>query len=233
MNDALVGKIVWNLLAKPKGLCSQILKTKYGRRANWLAECIVKQHDSRLWKNVARLWPEVIKGIGWEVRDGRSVKFWEDRWLNEVDKLGHYFVGELGVLNSTLTVSQTLNREGNWNWAWLEGILPQEVTQLLKVIPPPCPEDGDDIVVWRGDRETGENHKRDPCIFVVGKAHNRLLTTARRARISGGVPTCSRCGGGVEDLDHVLRSCPESRRIWLALKVLKLDDLGMEEQVII
>ncbi|KAI9110589.1 hypothetical protein K1719_018455 [Acacia pycnantha] len=43
----------------------------------------------------------------------------------------------------------------------------------------------------------------------------------RRARILGGVPTCSRCGGGVEDLDHVLRSCPESRRIWLALKVLK------------
>ncbi|KAI9121865.1 hypothetical protein K1719_007255 [Acacia pycnantha] len=149
-------KIVWNLLAKPKGLCSQILKAKYGRGANWLVECIVMQHDSSLWKNVARLWLEVIKG-------------------------------ELGMLNSTLTVSQTLNREGNWNWAWLEGVLPHEVTQLLKAIPPPCPEDGDDIVVWRGDRET---------------AHNRLLTVARRARILGGVPTCSWCGGGVEDLDH-------------------------------
>ncbi|KAI9081928.1 hypothetical protein K1719_036190 [Acacia pycnantha] len=136
MNDALIGKIVWNLLAKPKGLCSQILKAKYGRGANWLAECIVKQHDSRLWKNVARLWPEVIKGIGWEVRDGRNVKFWKDRWLNGVDKLGNYFVGELGMLNSTLTVSQTLNREGNWNWAWLEGVLPHEVSQLLKAIPP-------------------------------------------------------------------------------------------------
>ncbi|KAI9075815.1 hypothetical protein K1719_042301 [Acacia pycnantha] len=98
----------------------------------------------------ARLWPEVIKGIGWEVRDGRSVKFWEDRWLNGVDKLGNYFVGELGMLNPTLTVSQTLNIEGNLNWAWLEGVLPQEVTQLLKAIPPPCPEDGDNIVVWRG-----------------------------------------------------------------------------------
>ncbi|KAI9071346.1 hypothetical protein K1719_046691 [Acacia pycnantha] len=190
MNDALVGKIVWNLLAKPKGLCSQILKAKYGRGANWLAECIVRQHDSCLWKNVARLWPEVIKGIGWKVRDGRSVKFWEDRWLNGVDKLGNYFVGELEMLNSTLTVSQTLNREGNWNWAWLEWVLPHEVTQLLKVIPPPCPEDGDDIVVWRGDRETG-----------------------------------IRCGGGIEDLDHVLRSCPESRRIWMALKVLKVRDV--------
>ncbi|KAI9082433.1 hypothetical protein K1719_035576 [Acacia pycnantha] len=164
------------------------------RGCNLLAECIVKQHDSRLWKNVARLWPEVIKGIGWEVRDGRSVKFWEDRWLNGVDKLGNYFVGELGMLNSTLTVSQTLNREGNWNWAWLEGVLLHEVTQLLKSIPPPCLEDGDDIVVWRGIGEQvfgisnvpaverrceyragghlegdleGENHKKDPDIFVV------------------------------------------------------------------
>ncbi|KAI9122673.1 hypothetical protein K1719_006513 [Acacia pycnantha] len=75
-----------------------------GRGANWLAECIVKQHDSPLWKNVARLWPEVTKGIGWEVRDGRSVKFWEDRWLNGADKLGNHYVGELGILNPTLTV---------------------------------------------------------------------------------------------------------------------------------
>ncbi|KAI9088950.1 hypothetical protein K1719_029229 [Acacia pycnantha] len=113
MNDALLGKIVWNSVAKPKGLCSKILKAKYGRDANWFVECTVKQHDSRLWKNVARLWPEVIKGIGWEVRDGRSVKFWEDRWLNGVDKLGNYFVGELRMLNPALTVSQTLNSEGN------------------------------------------------------------------------------------------------------------------------
>ncbi|KAI9078841.1 hypothetical protein K1719_039182 [Acacia pycnantha] len=196
-----------------RGLCrrlERIQRSKYGRGANWLAECIVRQHDSCLWKNVARLWPEVIKGIGWKVRDGRSVKFWEDRWLNGVDKLGNYFVGELEMLNSTLTVSQTLNERREWNWAWLEWVLPHEVTQLLKVIPPPCPEDGDDIVVWRGDRET---------------AHNRLLTADRRARILGGVPTCSRCGGGIEDLDHVLRSCPESRRIWMALKVLKVRDV--------
>ncbi|KAI9128183.1 hypothetical protein K1719_001176 [Acacia pycnantha] len=63
-----------------------------------------------------------------------------------------------------------------------------------------------------GDHLEGENHLA---------VYDRLLTVARRARILGGVPTCSRCGGGVEDFDHVLRSCPESCRIWMTLKVLK------------
>ena len=99
INDALLGKNGQDLLAKLKGLCSKVLKAKYRRGANWLTECIVKQIDSSLWKNVARSLPEVITGIGWDVREGRSVKFWEDRWLYEVHKLANYYVGELGQLN--------------------------------------------------------------------------------------------------------------------------------------
>ncbi|KAI9116140.1 hypothetical protein K1719_013070 [Acacia pycnantha] len=53
MNDALLGRIGWNLLSKPESIWSQVLIGKYGRNKNLLEECVAKSTDSDVWRNVA------------------------------------------------------------------------------------------------------------------------------------------------------------------------------------
>lgn len=49
MNDALLGKVVWNILAKPDSLCSKVLVGKYGRHCDLAKECKALKSDSELW----------------------------------------------------------------------------------------------------------------------------------------------------------------------------------------
>ncbi|XP_028775038.1 uncharacterized protein LOC114731914 [Neltuma alba] len=48
MNDALLGRIRWNLIAKPDNLCLKVLSGKYGRSVNLRRECVVKTTDSEI-----------------------------------------------------------------------------------------------------------------------------------------------------------------------------------------
>lgn len=45
MDDALIARIGWNVVAKPESLCSLVLRGKYERKADSMKECIVKKLD--------------------------------------------------------------------------------------------------------------------------------------------------------------------------------------------
>ena len=54
--------------------------------------------------------------------------------------------------------------------------------------------------------------------------HDKLLTNAERyKRHMVSHSNCVVCGAEIEDIDHILRSCPQALSVWQALK---LKDLG-------
>ncbi|KAH9684963.1 putative ribonuclease H protein [Citrus sinensis] len=61
MNGALLMKIGWGLISSTNSL--------------W--------YGSYMWKAVGGIWPEVLKGIKWDIGNGNKVRFWWDNWATE------------------------------------------------------------------------------------------------------------------------------------------------------
>lgn len=58
VNDAFLSKILWRLHTHPSNLWAQVLLGKYGRGWNMLEQPLAKGGDSRLWKELVRVWGE-------------------------------------------------------------------------------------------------------------------------------------------------------------------------------
>ncbi|KAI9114118.1 hypothetical protein K1719_014768 [Acacia pycnantha] len=114
MNDALLSKVIWNLLANPGNLCSRVLVGKYGRQQDLFKECKAMKADSELWRNLARLWPNVVNNISWEVGNGEHVKFWHDKWVGGNKRLSEMSIGDLTEDENKLRVADMIGTDGNW-----------------------------------------------------------------------------------------------------------------------
>lgn len=42
----------------------------------------VKSQASNFWRGICLTWPDVLKGIRWNVGDGLQARFWLDKWLH-------------------------------------------------------------------------------------------------------------------------------------------------------
>lgn len=83
MNRALVSKVGWRLLNDKGSLWARVLKKKYkvttAHDVSWLKP---KSTWSSTWRSIGVGLREVVsRGIGWVPGDGKSIKFWSDRWL--------------------------------------------------------------------------------------------------------------------------------------------------------
>lgn len=78
MNDAFLMKIGWKIIDNLDNLCSQVLIGKYWRGKDLRREISVKESDSILWKDLARLWNDMGNCFRWCVGDGREARFWLD-----------------------------------------------------------------------------------------------------------------------------------------------------------
>ncbi|CAA7012924.1 unnamed protein product [Microthlaspi erraticum] len=84
MNLAMIAKMGWRLLQDKESLWASVLRRKYKigdiSERQW---SIPKSNWSSTWRSIMIGMHEVIfKGAGWIAGDGRSIKFWRDKWLN-------------------------------------------------------------------------------------------------------------------------------------------------------
>lgn len=75
MNDELLGRVAWNVITKPSSICSMVLSGKYSRNTNLREETVSKRFDSELWRWIAKIWPNVLRKISWNVGDGTEISF--------------------------------------------------------------------------------------------------------------------------------------------------------------
>ncbi|KAJ4824931.1 hypothetical protein Tsubulata_024287 [Turnera subulata] len=71
---------------------------------------------SVIWRGICRVWPVVLKCMGWIMGDGTRTSFWRDPWLPGVGPIeaveGVVIPAEL----ASMTVADARDQNGNWNW---------------------------------------------------------------------------------------------------------------------
>ena len=121
-NLALLGKWIWRLKSKERSLWEDILVSKYGgwrdlRSQGQKSKDSVWRRDLRKVWNLEE-WGNDFEDRGqWEVGDGKEIRFWEDKWLDN-DTLLHKFPRLFSV---SLDTGRNLSQVGVWNnnvWSW-------------------------------------------------------------------------------------------------------------------
>ncbi|KAF7844581.1 ribonuclease H [Senna tora] len=171
--------------------------------------------DSRLWKDVMKIWPEFLQHIQWIIGDGNTIMFWKDKCIN----------GMQNLISMCSNVQDQMTQRGkDKNHEYL----------------PPNPEFGMDIPCWASDTNgdftinsayliiSDQQKASVPVWDMIWKAntiqrnkllmwrlaHDRLPTRSRMALWSNKSPICLRCESFRESNVHSLRDCRKVASIW-------------------
>ncbi|XP_019103693.1 uncharacterized mitochondrial protein AtMg00310-like [Beta vulgaris subsp. vulgaris] len=78
-NDALIAKQCWRLVTNPDSFAAKVLKGKsFHRTTFWKAK--LPNYSCYTWRSIMGARELLSLGLSWVMGNGRSVKFWEDKW---------------------------------------------------------------------------------------------------------------------------------------------------------
>ena len=248
MNTALLAKIGWRLLEDKTSLWAKVLRSKYKVKEiydpNWI---VAKSNWSSTWRSIGvGLRDVVIPGLSWIVGDGKTIRFWKDKWLLGVP-LKDRMSGFLQAGEEDVRVCELWRRGAGWN---LDRILPyvsmDTKLRLTAVV----------VDEWTGARDRISWGESPDGKFTVSSAYQFLtrdgiprqnlsslfervwkVTVPERVKIflwlgvNQVIMTnmeryrrhlsengiCQVCKSGDESIIHVLRDCPAMYGLWQRL----------------
>lgn len=183
-------------------------------------------------------WSLLSKDSCWILGKGEDIEFWHDNWLG-IGNIRALVEGPLNENESGMNVKAVVGEDGNWDLDRLSLNLPGEIISRIKSINPPSELDEEDILAptyltHQGFSLSLAYQSQIPCenridvgwvwsiktlpriqFFIWLACLDRL--PHRKLLVDRRVPTqveCPRCNQGVEDTNHILRSCPLSHEVW-------------------
>nr|GEV72389.1 ribonuclease H [Tanacetum cinerariifolium] len=93
-NRSLLEKQVWRLITSPTKLAARILKAHYFPRSSFF-DANIRYRPNYIWHSFLSVKDIVHKGCKWNIGDGRSVKVWNDFWVDDHRILGDGWNHEL------------------------------------------------------------------------------------------------------------------------------------------
>ncbi|KAF7844993.1 ribonuclease H [Senna tora] len=148
MNKAFIYKLAWNLLNNKKELWVEIIKNKYNFDSQSRNNLTCKMTDSRLWKEIVKLWPEFYKMVSWNIGNGSNINFWEDKWIVNCQSLKSQLGDNNGSNNGREMLNNYVDEIGQWKLQELEEKVPVEIIRKIVSIKPPDQLMGRDIPSW-------------------------------------------------------------------------------------
>ncbi|KAF7804246.1 ribonuclease H [Senna tora] len=242
MNDAFIFKLAWKLLCNKKDLWINIVKSTYNVDSFHRSAMTCKVTDSRLWKEIVRMWPKFYDHVSWAIGNGESINFWEDKWVEGLVELKSYCQNTEGIMLRKEHLIDYIDEAGNWKRSELMNLLQEEVLDKLVEMKPPDPQMEANIPIWNPGKN-GDFSVRSAYLSIrdlkieeklVWKAiwkaktqqrnkmllwrlgHEKLPTRSRIASWSNMSPICQRCGNSRESNIHMIRDCARSVSIWKA-----------------
>ncbi|CAL1388701.1 unnamed protein product [Linum trigynum] len=146
MNEAFMLKIAWRLMAEPESLWASIVRAKYLRRMEGGWQPRTPGRLSNLWRGVLRILHLIPDAIMWNIKSGRSTRFWTDRWLQDDPVLADLAANLPQEALSLTVADMVLN--GDWNISYLRAFLQDDSVSTIQLHPVPH-EEGEDVAVWR------------------------------------------------------------------------------------
>ncbi|CAL2244240.1 unnamed protein product [Prunus armeniaca] len=220
MNQAMLSKASWRIVAGDSGLWAAMLRKKYLRGLIYGAAIL-------------------NKGMKWRVGDGTRVKFWTDTWIGDVPLVDTNFPLS-DQLDKAETVSNYFSMTG-WNiQKLLQALQPEAVMHIISIH---VDVDGNipDTCIWgpssngvfsvktayelsaRFNEVTGSpwkfiwNLKIPPRVkmFTWLLTQKKILTNVQRVRRHlSRDPSCPLCHYHEESLQHLFISCPRVLALW-------------------
>lgn len=131
-----------------KGLWADVLLQKYMLRnkENLLEK---RPRDSALWKFITDQKEVVEQGMGWLIRNGRSVQFFKDKWLLADVTIKTNCLRPLTEEEENSVVADWVV-DGMWDFQKLGTIISSDIFRRLMAKLPPKAEAGDDVMIWLG-----------------------------------------------------------------------------------
>ncbi|KAI9082963.1 hypothetical protein K1719_035106 [Acacia pycnantha] len=71
--------------------------------------------DSEIWKNLSRLWPQVVDKLCWELGDGELINFWYDKWLEDGGLIANYYSDNISKEDKEAKVRSMVGPDGGWD----------------------------------------------------------------------------------------------------------------------
>ncbi len=112
INIALQMKLLWKIIAEPYNIWVRIIHEKYLKNAD-LKLYEKRGQTSWQWGKLISLRKQFFEGIKWVVGDGKTINFWQDRWLTDIPLIES--VADKDSIDKSLLVCDLINSNKDWD----------------------------------------------------------------------------------------------------------------------
>ena len=118
-NKALLGKWAWRFANEKTALWNQVIRRKYGEEKGGWRSCEIREaYGVGLWKAINKVGQFVTPFFGYEVGDGKNVRFWKDKWCG-TSPLSEAFPSLFSIASSKEAwVNEVWTAEGDRRGSW-------------------------------------------------------------------------------------------------------------------
>ena len=88
------------------------------------------------------------RGKGWLIRNGKTINFWLDNWLDS-GPLRELISGPFLPHESNLKICDLWDSQGNWDLQHLSIQLPHNISSLISTAPRPITLNQEDVFCWK------------------------------------------------------------------------------------
>lgn len=124
-----------------------MVRTNYIGVKEDIKDMIPKSSASNTWRGITHAISWVQKGVKFEANNGRSIRFWEDRWVE--DKPLKDVAQNTNISwNTNARVVDMWHKDNRWNWETIQMILSEEMIAKMQLISLTEEEDSKDEASW-------------------------------------------------------------------------------------
>lgn len=113
--------------------------------------------------------------MSWDIDNGEDIRFWQDIWIPNCDKLSSYSLTTISEEDANLALSHFTTYSGEWNWDIFEDLLPNDIVQKLQNFPPPSALNHDDDYKWGATPDVSFTTKSAYLIQQTTNSNNNNL----------------------------------------------------------
>ncbi|XP_031125131.1 uncharacterized protein LOC116027569 [Ipomoea triloba] len=206
LNQAYMAKLRYRLHTEHDRFWARTILSKYAN-PRWSQS---SKNISNVWRGIMSAQHITERGLVQQVRNGKSTKFWMDKWFKPFPLHSH-LTTSLSLPELYATVNDYWEEGRGWKWERLTGLIPDDILESLAGFVLSGDDTVDDEVGWGLDKSG---------FFSLSSAYE----VATHSTPQSGMTIWTKIWGlqvphriwHHEDCNHLFRQCKEIRGIWEA-----------------